>query len=73
MNIADMPIIILVGALLAIIALLVIAAGFRLPKSYKEKETQRALMRKRYMELELSEKDADKEQKTGLKEPVAKA
>jgi uncharacterized membrane protein len=73
MNIADMPIIILVGALLAIIALFVIAAGFRLPKSYKEKETQRALMRKRYMELELSEKDADKEQKTGLKEPVAKA
>jgi uncharacterized membrane protein len=65
MNIAGMPIMVLVGALLAIIALFVIAAGFRLPKSYKEKETARALMRKRYMEFELSEKKADKELKTG--------
>jgi uncharacterized membrane protein len=73
MNIADMPFMILIGALLAIIALFVIAAGFRLPESYKEKEAQRALMRKRYMELELAEKDADKELKAGAKEPPAKA
>jgi hypothetical protein len=73
MNIADMPLMLLVGALLAIVALFVIVAGFRLPKSYTEKETQRAFMRKRYMEIELAEKDADKEVKAGAKEPPAKA
>lgn len=72
MNISDMPFMILVGALLAIVALFVIVAGFRLPESYKEKETQRALMRKRYLEHELSEKDAVAEQKAGAKAPPPK-
>ena len=63
---------ILIGALLTIIALFVIAAGFRLPKNFKEQERQRALMRKRYMEHELSEKDEETEMKTGEKESPPK-
>jgi len=72
MNIADIPFMILIGALLTIIALFVIAAAFHLPKNFKEQETQRALLRKRYMEFELSEKDEDTEMKTGKKEPGPK-
>jgi uncharacterized membrane protein len=72
MNIAETPLMVLIGTLLAIIALFVIAATFRLPKNFKDQETQRELMRKRYLEFDLSEKDEKAEVTTGRETPSTK-
>jgi hypothetical protein len=56
----EFSIVILAAILFGIIALFVVVRGLQLPKGFIDREKQRTVLRRRMLEMEMSQKDKEK-------------